>query len=67
MEARKNMNNNSTRTDDVNIKALIYTTLEVNRCKLEESNGIVTVTTPEGKTWDFTVPMEKVQSSTKKV
>lgn len=57
---------NSEWTDDVDIKALIYTTLEVNRCRLTESNGIVTVTTPAGSAWDFTVPMEVVQSQKQK-
>ena len=42
----------------MNIKSEIYALLDSLNCMHEELDGIVVVVTPEGKAWDFTIPME---------
>ncbi len=41
----------------MNIKDMILELLKSNGCTIEESSGILFVETPEGKTWDMSVPM----------
>jgi len=45
----------------VNIKTEIFEFLEEKGCTYYIQDGIVMVTTPEGKVWDFTEPMECVE------
>ena len=42
--------------DKLDIKEEIYALLTAKECLFEEHNGIVSVVTPEGAMWDFTVP-----------
>lgn len=42
----------------MDIRKMILDTLIKNGCTFGVRDGIVYVLTPEGKTWDFTVPME---------
>lgn len=43
----------------VDVVARVYSVLSELGCTLHVEAGIVTVTTPEGEVWDFTVPQRK--------
>jgi len=43
----------------INIYNIIKGCLVTLGCTWSESNGIVTITTPDGDVWDFTIPLKK--------
>jgi hypothetical protein len=43
----------------MDIKEIVYTELRNRGCKLKEEAGILYITTPDGVTWDMTIPMQR--------
>lgn len=49
--------------NEMDVKKRILDFLLVMDCTTEERNGIIYVTTPTGRVWDFTVPLRRVKEN----